>query len=565
VLLSGGYSRVEGDDPLAAATRALASGAIVAVKGVGGFALAVDATNEEAVARLRARKRRPHKPLAVMVRDLDTLAAIAWTSEIERRELASPARPIVLVTKRRDSPLAPSVAPSLAEVGAFLPPTALQHLLLAEGPALQVMTSGNLAGEPLATSNADAIDRLQRVADLLLVHDRDIHSGADDSVVRVVGGAPLILRRARGYVPDSIRLPVSGPPVLGLGGELKATICLAAGGNAILSPHIGDLRHPAADELFASWIERLSAFAGVRPQAVAHDLHPDFRSTRWAEDSRLSHLPVQHHHAHIAACLAEHGRTERVLGVAFDGAGYGPDNTLWGGEFLEADLAGFRRLGHLGTLRLPGGERAILQPWRLAVAALVQIGEDLDVLGRSPVELRRTRELFDRGFAMPTTSSAGRWFDVAAALAGFRDRATYDGQAAIELEALASDELLAPYELALSEARNAPFVVDLRSVVRAMAADARRGVPPGVMSARFHETMAMAIRQGCRRARADGAPPTIVLSGGCFQNRRLAERARHLLESDGFEVLTHRQVPPNDGGLSFGQAAILSFRLSSGL
>jgi hydrogenase maturation protein HypF len=557
-------SDLSGGDAISSAARVVAGGGIVAVKGVGGFALAVDATNRDAVALLRRRKRRPHKPFAVMARNLETLARVAVLDDAAREALTSVARPIVLLPLQSDTELAPNVAPGLVEVGAFLPPTPLQYLLLGEGTPLQVMTSANLAGEPLAASNEEAFARLRDVADAFLVHDREIHSAADDSVTRIVAGAPMPVRRARGFVPESLRIPVNGPCVLALGGELKSTICFADGGRAILSPHVGDLRDPAADALFGRWIERLGALLGAEPVAVAHDLHPDYRSTLWAETLGLERLGVQHHHAHVAACLAEHGRVGPALGVAFDGTGYGPDGALWGGEFLEADLAGCRRIGHLAPLAMPGGERAIREPWRLALAALIDAGESLDALAEVDEDrLSRTRMLLEltsaaRGptSAAPVTTSAGRWFDVAAALVGFRGTVSYEGQAAIELEAMSAGCPALPYEICVEGAD--PFVLGLRAAVHGIARDVRRGVARSIVAARFHETMAQAILYGCRLARARTGLATVALSGGCFQNRRMTERANELLAHDGFEVLIHRRVPPNDGGLSFGQAAILS-------
>jgi hydrogenase maturation protein HypF len=498
-----------------------------------------------------------------MARDLEAVETIAILTDAAREALASPARPIVLLPARGGRTLAPNVAPGLVEVGAFLPPTPLQHLLLREGPPLQVMTSGNVAGEPLAASNDEAFARLGDVADVFLVHDREIHATADDSVVRIVAGAPTIVRRARGFVPASLPIPGSGPPVLALGGELKSTICFAEGGRAMLSPHIGDLRHPSADALFRRTIERWRALFDDEPVAVAHDLHPDYRSTRWAEESGLACVGVQHHHAHVAACLAEHGRAGPVLGVAFDGTGYGSDGALWGGEFLEVDLSGFRRLGHLAPLALPGGERAIREPWRLAVAALIDAGEPLDVLAAVGGDaVARVRTMLARTSEAPFSTSAGRWFDVAAALAGFQGAISYEGQAAVEFEAVSEPGPAPSYEIAIEGGDSAPFVVGLRSVVSALARDARRGVVASVLSARFHETLARVILHGCRRARERSGLTAVALSGGCFQNRRLTERAKELLEMDGFEVLLHRRVPPNDGGLSYGQAAILSHRLA---
>jgi hydrogenase maturation protein HypF len=555
-----------GDGALREAARLLAGGLIVAVKGAGGFLLAADAADPPAVARLRARKRRPRKPLAVMARSLEDLDRVVVLGAIERRALLSPARPIVVARERGEAraALAPEVAPGLPELGVFLPSTPLQHLLLREGPPFLVMTSGNAAEEPIARDNAEALDRLRCVADAFLVHDRDIHTRADDSVVRVVAGRPALLRRARGYVPEPIELPVSAASVLAVGAELKSTVCLTRGREAILSQHLGDLEHPETFAFFEETVAKLVKLAGVEPRAVAHDLHPDLRSTRWARASGLQRLPVQHHHAHIASCLAEHGRTGPALGVAFDGTGLGPDRTLWGGEILLADLGGFQRLGHLRALPLLGGEAAIRAPWRLAAAALFEAGEPTDGLlpEVDPVRVEAVHRLWARPNLAPRATGAGRWFDAVAALCGLAAEVSYDGQAAVELEAVATPGRHALYDLAVLERPDEPFVVDLVPMVRAIAADLRQGRPAGTIAARFHRTLARAIADSCRRARDAGAPATVALSGGCFQNRLLTELAKSELERLGFEVLLHRRVPCNDGGIALGQAAIAAHRLS---
>ncbi|HVK76115.1 MAG TPA: carbamoyltransferase HypF [Kofleriaceae bacterium] len=546
-----------GDAAVRAAAAALADGAIVAVKGAGGFALAVDATIEAAVARLRRRKRRPHKPFAVMVRDAGLAAELVVLDEAARRLLVAPARSIVLAPARGGE-LAPSVAPGLTDLGVYLPPTPLQHLLLRDGPAVQVMTSGNLADEPIACRNAEARARLATVADVFLVHDREICARADDSVVRAAAPAVIPIRRARGVVPAAIALPVAGPPVLAVGGHERNTVCLAHAGRAVLSPHLGDLDHPDAVAAFADAIARLEALLGVRPQVVVHDRHPDYRSTRWALASGLPCVAVQHHHAHVAACLAEHGRSERVTGIAFDGTGLGDDGTLWGGEILDADLAGAARVASLRPLALVGGEAAIRAPWRLAAAALRDAGESLDLLRDvAPAERARVAALLATDLP-PRAHGAGRWFDAVAALLGIGGAVSYDGQAAAQLEAVAGPADAAPFELALSPTW--PGELDLRPAIRELVRELRRGTAAAVLAARFHATMARAIVLACRRA----GRSTVVLTGGCFQNRRLLAGAVAGLTADGFEVLTHQQVPPNDGGLALGQAAIASARLATG-
>ncbi|MDB4961914.1 MAG: [NiFe] hydrogenase metallocenter assembly protein HypF [Myxococcales bacterium] len=566
-LICGDSEVVSGASAITRAAQAIADGAIVAVKGAGGYALAIDATREDTVQRLRERKHRPRKPFAVMGRSLSELARVG---DIERAQelLTSPIRPIVLVPGRMRSPLATGVAPGLADVGVYLPPTPLQYLLLAEGPPLQVMTSGNLAEEPIARTDEEARTRLAGVADMFLIHDREIHARADDSVLRVTARGPIPIRRARGLVPEGIRLPIEGPPLVAVGGHERNTVCVCRGGRAVLSPHIGDLDHPDAEAFFRESIQRMCELVGVVPVAVAHDLHPDYASTRWAIASGLPAVSVQHHHAHVAACLAEHGRTDRAIGIAFDGTGLGEDGTLWGGEILEADLATSRRLGHLRAIALPGGEAAIRQPWRLALAAAIDAGIGIErVNGVDRTCWRRVQALIAADIVAARATGAGRWFDAVAALIGVGHIASHDGQLAAELEAIATPVSRArslPFEVELVDHGVKPFEIDLRPTIRHIAHEQRRGTTRAELAARFHATLAWAIRQACHRARTAGAPSTVVLTGGCFQNRRLLEHTSELLEADGFEVLVHRRVPPNDGGLALGQAAIASCQLARG-
>ncbi len=544
----------EGDAAVRDAAAAIRDGAIVAVKGAGGFVLAADATNEVAIACLRARKRRPHKPFAVMGRSLTTLETIAVLTERARQAIASPVRPIVLVPAR--GRLAAWVAPGLADIGVYLPPTPLQHLLLADGPPLQVMTSGNLAEEPIARTDEEAFARLGVITDLMLIHDRPIHARADDSVVRDAA-RPIPMRRARGRVPEAIALPVGGPTVLAVGGHERNTVCLLRDGQAIVSQHVGDLDHPESDAFFREAIAHLQELAGARAELVAHDLHPDYRSTRWALASGLPVLGVQHHHAHVASCLAEHGRTDRVVGIAFDGTGLGDDGTLWGGEILEADLGWSRRCGHLRPLALAGGEAAIREPWRTAAAALLDAGERLDMLPQIPADTR-ARLAAVLATELPVRSTgAGRWFDAIAALLGVATEISYDGQAAAQLEAMAAPGYAPPLDLEVTAGD--PFEIDLRPAIRELVWQLRRDVSRPVLAARFHATLVAAIRLSVQRLGAR----TVALTGGCFQNRRLLEHAVAVLETDGVEVLVHGRVPPNDGGLALGQAAIAAWRSSS--
>ncbi|HWT84997.1 MAG TPA: carbamoyltransferase HypF, partial [Myxococcales bacterium] len=425
---------VRGEAALAAAVAALRAGRIVAVKGLGGFHLAVDARDQHAVVRLRERKQRPHKPFALMARDLRQIEAIVELGEPARRALASSLRPIVLCPRRAGAAVAPAVAPGLDELGIMLPYTPLQHLMLRDGPELVVMTSGNLAEEPIAKDNPAALERLAGIADVFLLHDREIHTRADDSVVRMVAGKAQPVRRSRGHVPDPIELGFTAPPVLAVGANLKNAVCMTRGGEAYLSPHVGDLENLESFAYFREVIGKLAQLLGVHPEVVACDLHPDYVSTRWALESGLRREPVQHHHAHLASCLAEHGRSGPSLGVAFDGTGCGPAGELWGGEFLLADLAGFQQLGHLRPLALAGGEAAIREPWRLAAAALQDAGLDLDLLGRIDRKKRdAVLRLIETGAGTPKATGAGRWFDAVAALCGLRDEISYEGQAAVEL------------------------------------------------------------------------------------------------------------------------------------
>jgi hydrogenase maturation protein HypF len=557
-----GQRRSAGNAALKAAIARLHRGDIVAVRGVGGFLFAADACNPATVERLRERKRRPHKPFALMARDLAEAERVAHIDDGAARALKSAARPIVLLRARGATSVAPAVAPGLRELGIMLPATPLHHLLLADGPPLQIMTSGNRADEPLAKDNDEAERRLGDIADAFLEHNRPIHTRVDDSVVRVVAGGLEPVRRARGVAPEPIALPFSGDCVLAVGGELKNTVCLTRGDEAFVSQHLGDLGHPSTFALFEETIAKLARLYDLDPVCVAHDLHPDYHSTRWAHAQPQPRVPVQHHHAHVAACLAEHGHLGRAIGVAFDGTGCGPDGELWGGEILIADLAGFRRLGHLRALPLAGGEAAIRQPWRLAVAALDDAGEPIDLLLRR-CEARRlaaVRHLLTSTALSPRATSAGRWFDAIAAILGVRDEISYEGQAAVELEALAGEVAgaLLPFEITPGD----PFTVDLRPTVRQIARELARGAPTSELAASFHETMAAVVVAACNRARSLCAVDTVALSGGCFQNTRLSARCRTLLAEAGFEVLVHRRVPPNDGGLSLGQAAVAAFRRS---
>jgi hydrogenase maturation protein HypF len=542
-----------GDLALKTTAAALADGHLVALKSTGGFVLAVDATSEGAVVRLRERKQRPHRPFAVMARTLEDAERIAMLDVRDRELLQSPARPIVVVPAR-GGVLARSIAPGLADLGVMLPATPLEHLLLHDGPAYQVMTSANLTAEPSARTNPEAYARLDTIADAFLVHDREVHARVEDSVVRSTRRGPIPLRRARGSVPQPIEMPFGGPAILAVGGQERTTICLVHDGRAVLSSHLGDLEHPEVETYFHEAIVHLQQVTGVTPEVIAHDCHPDYQSTRWAIRQALPRVAVQHHHAHVAACLAEHGRNQRVTGIAFDGTGLGDDGRLWGGEILEADLGGSRRRGHLRSIALAGGELALRSPWRLAAAALIDAGETLELIDIPARERDRLTTLIQSG--LPTrTTGAGRWFDAVAALIGAAREASYDGQAAGQLEAMATGREGPPFEIAVIAGD--PFEIDLRPTIRELAFELRRFTDRRLLAARFHLTMAVAIHRACRMA----AQHTVVLTGGCFQNRRLFEHTTAMLQADGFEVLTHDRVPPNDAGLALGQAAVALHRM----
>ena len=548
-------------DPVAATAALLRAGAVVAVKGLGGYHLAVDAATESAVAALRSRKHREDRPFALMVPDAPAAEALCDIGPEELALLTSAPRPIVLLPRRADATVAPSVAPRAATLGLLLPYTPLHALLLAAFGGPLVLTSGNASDEPIAFDDGDALDRLPGIADAFLQHDRPIRTRVDDSVVRVVRGRPLPVRRSRGYVPDPVALPLEAPePILACGAALKNTFCLARGRQAVLSHHIGDLANWTTLAAYTDGIAHLQTLLDVDPAVVAHDLHPEYPSTRYALDRPGAELiAVQHHHAHIASCLADNGVDTRVIGIAFDGLGLGPDGTAWGGEVLLADLAGYVRAAHLAAVPMPGGDAATRQPWRMAAAHLEAaydgaIPAGLAVAGRQGPRWEQVLSAARAGVNAPATSSAGRLFDAVAALIGVRDVVTYEGQAAIELEQLADPTERGGYPLPVGA--GTPALLDAGALVRAVVEDLRRGTPAPVIAARFHTALADAVLAICDRLRAAHGLATVALSGGVFQNALLLCRCLDRLEGAGFTVLTHRQVPPNDGGLSLGQAAV---------
>jgi hydrogenase maturation protein HypF len=574
-LADGGGTAVSTDgavDAVAAAAAALRSGAIVAIKGLGGFHLACRADDSSVVARLRRAKQRDAKPFALMARDLDAAKALVVLDADERALLTGSARPILLGRRRDDAVIAAEVAPARRELGVMLPYTPLHHLLMADITAPLVMTSGNRSDEPIACRNDDALRRLSPIADLFLLHDRDIAARCEDSVVRVVAMRDrrdtLMIRRARGYVPEPIGIPVpTADTILATGGQLKNTVSLARGDRVVVGPHTGDLADAATFAAFARGVEHLERLTGAAPAVVAHDLHPDYPSTTYAlarEERRR--VGVQHHHAHLAACLAEYGETEPAVGVIFDGSGFGSDGLVWGGEFLFGDLGTFERLGHLRAVAMPGGERAVREPWRMACAWLADahgevppIPEPLrqvvdDTRWRSVAKLAASR------MHSPLTTSVGRLLDACAAITGLCPFISYEGQAAIEFEADARTlDPSSAYPITIDAAGD-EFVVDPREMILSVAGDAERGVPRTQISSRMHSGLVYAARTGARLAAARTGARTVVLSGGVFQNVLMLEALVRALMEDGMRVLVPRRLPPNDGGLSFGQAAVAAWR-----
>ena len=522
--------------PLEEAVALLRAGAILAVKGLGGYHLACDAGDEDAVTRLRARKRREEKPFALMSAAPEELCEVSGE---EWALLRSPARPIVLLRRRGRGEVAAAVAPGSPWLGVMLPYTPLHHLLAAgfEGPL--VLTSGNLSDEPIAFDDDEARSRLGGIADAFLAHDRPIHRRCEDSVVRA--GFPL--RRSRGYAPAALPLPGAARTIVAAGAELKSTFCVTRADEAFLSPHLGDLDSEEAYLAFHADLALYLAMLDVELDVVAHDLHPEYLSTKWALEQDAELVGVQHHHAHAAACLAEHGEEGPALALVFDGTGYGTDGTLWGGELLRCDLEDFERLAHLDPVPLPGGEAAIREPWRVAALHLERAG--LPVPWPDWERVRESLKL-----APPLSSGMGRLFDAVAAVLGVRDRVSYEGQAAIELEQLAGNGAAGPYPWRFGDATG---------LVATCSTELAAGRPAEGIAARFHETIAAGATEACAAA---GEPGLVVLSGGSFQNLRLLDSTRGRLEALGFRVLGHRRVPPNDGGVSYGQAAVAARRIA---
>lgn len=551
---------VDQEAALDEAAAAIRSGKTVALKGIGGYQLLVDARNDTAIRGLRGAKERPDKPFAVMISELPTAASYVELDETAKRLLASPQSPIVLLPKVEASDLSRFVAPDNPMVGIMLPTTPLHHLLVSRLDGPIVATSGNLADEPIAIDTEAAVARLGRIADGFLSHNRPIKRHVDDSVAWIVEGTPRLLRRARGYAPMPVTVADELPSVLATGAHLKNTIAVSVGRNVFVSQHIGDLETDEAHRAFTDVIADLTRMYEIQPDVVAHDLHPDYLSTQFAttnpEYESVAKVAVQHHHAHLASCLADNATTESALGVTWDGTGYGSDGTIWGGEFLLGDAHGFDRVAHLRPFRLPGGEAAVREPRRSAAGVLFELGIDLGsttpgLESFTDQELGVLASMITKDINSPVTTSAGRLFDAASAIAGLASVSSFEGHGAMALEFAATGTRTEPYPMEVIKTER-PLILDWGPMVEAMLADISAGIDVGIVARRFHEGLVSGIVAVARLA----GHPRIALTGGCFQNRMLTERTAEELRRDGFEVLLHRRVPPNDGGISLGQVMV---------
>ena len=582
--------RVAGSDALASASQLLKRGKIVAVKGLGGFLLACDASNEAAVKTLRERKRRSSKPFAIMVNNVNEIKKHCYVSPEEEELLTCPQSPIVLMKWKAGSSVSREVAPNLEYLGVMLPYTPLHHILLKDTELPLVMTSGNLSEEPIVKDNDEALTRLSGIADYFLIHNRGIYSRYDDSVAIVERGTSQLVRRARSYAPYPVHLTFKCRQVLACGAEMKNTFCLTRDNYAFLSQHIGDMENMETLEHFDNTISLYKKLFRIEPEIIAHDLHPDYLSTKYAQElsksSNIKLIPVQHHHAHIASCMADNKLESSVIGVAFDGTGMGSDGHIWGGEFLVADYYSFDRVGHLEYLPLPGGDAAIKRPYRTAVGYVLSLlGKDtlkaiiasgakhppVAFIGEvSEIEVGIIKRQIESGLNSPLTSSMGRLFDAVSALMNIRGEIDYEGQAAVELEmaayachceehsdeAISNDKECYPYRIIVDEGMR---IVQLRDLLSAIIEDLEQGISSGRISVRFHNTIARMTDEMCRLIADETGINQVALSGGVFQNRLLLRKTIKLLENSGFQVFTHRQAPCNDGGISLGQVVVANF------
>jgi len=573
-LLDTRGNNVETSDVIASASQLLKDGKILAIKGLGGFLLACNATSEKAVKLLRQRKRRPFKPLAIMVADMEEARRHCYISEAEEQLLTSAQSPIVLMPWKPESTVCPAVAPNLKYLGVMLPYTPLHHILLREVGLPLVMTSGNISEEPIAKDNDEAIRRLSGIADYFLVHNRDIYARYDDSVTVIERDEAQLTRRARSYAPYPIKLSFTAKQVLGCSAEEKNNFCLTKDNYAFVSQHIGDMENLETLELFQNTLALYKKLFRIEPEIAAYDLHPEYLSTKYALElgNQFSHLklvPVQHHHAHIASCMVDNKVKSPVIGVALDGTGYGSDGRIWGGEFLVADYKGFQRMGHLEYLPLPGGAAAIKRPYRTAIGYLLTLLGDDSISPKlaflkqvDAVEIELIKRQIQTGLNSPLASSMGRLFDTVSALLGIRGEIDYEGQAAVELEMAAYDAVdkvgndSYPYSIIEHDGTN---IIQLKELLSAIVGDLYNGVSKATISARFHNTVARMICEMCQLIAKSTGINQVALSGGVFQNRLLLRKVVPLLEPADFSVLTHKQVPCNDGGISLGQAVIANF------
>jgi len=572
--------RVIVSDALTSASQLLREGRIVAIKGLGGFLLACDATSEKAVKILRQRKRRSSKPFAIMVTDMREVKRHCYVSPQEEKLLGSPQSPIVLMKWKDNSSVSREVAPNLQYLGVMLPYTPLHHVLLRDTQLPLVMTSGNLSEEPIAKDNDEALRRLSGITDYFLIHNRDIYSRYDDSVAMVERGARQLVRRARSYAPYPIILPFEAKQVLGCGAEMKHTFCLTKDNYAFLSQHLGDMENMETMEHFVNTISLYKRLFRVEPEIIAYDLHPDYLATKYAQElgisfataqdsARIKLTPVQHHHAHIVSCMADNGLESPVIGVALDGTGMGSDGHIWGGEFLVADYHSFSRAGHLEYLPLPGGDAAIKRPYRIAIGYILSLlgesalNQELPLMKEvSKIEIEIIKRQIEKGINSPLTSSMGRLFDAVSALIGIRGEIDYEGQAAVELEMAAYKENYAdngasyPYHMTEDKGIR---IVQMGALLSAIIEELKQGTSQGIISVKFHNTIAKMVNEMCQAIANETGIKQVALSGGVFQNRLLLGKTVNLLETNDFQVFTHKQVPCNDGGISLGQAVIANF------
>jgi hydrogenase maturation protein HypF len=565
----------DGHEAIITAQYMLNEGVVIAIKGIGGFHLACDATNNSAVHLLRQRKNRVNKPFAVMAVSCKDVEEYCYVSQEEKSLLESPQRPIVLLRRRAGTPISDAVAPNNSQLGVMLPYAPLHYLLLEEmrkaiNNPLLVMTSGNMSEEPIAIENKEALERLSTLADVFLLHDRDIHLRCDDTVTRVFDGKEALIRRSRGYAPFPVRLKFRAKQILACGSELKNVFCATRDNYAFLSQHIGDMQNLETLNSFKSGVEHFKNVFRISPEVIAYDLHPEYLTTKYAMGlyqaeakqaaNKLKFVAVQHHHAHIASCMAENGLHEAVIGIAFDGTGYGDDGQIWGGEFLVADYKQYKRRAHFKYVPLPGGDNAIRKPYRMALSYLDELPKasikDLDISDRiDPLELSIVKKQIENRINSPLTSSCGRFFDAVSSLLGVCDVNGYEGEAAIDLEMLADENYEGKYFWPIS-ASKFPVIINHNPVLYDIICDLRIGVPVTIISAKFHNTVAAMISEVCGLIRDKDGLNQVALSGGVFQNIYLLKRAISLLKDAGFDVYVHNQVPCNDGGIALGQAVI---------